>query len=69
MMKLINICAYYKNPELHFTYLFLCRVSVPEYALPCNLLYWKGDPLMRGKVIKRRIIESPQRSRFMFILF
>ncbi len=52
-----------------FTYLFLCRVSVPEYASPWNKLYWKGDALMRGKVIKKWTSGSPQSPRFMVEIF
>lgn len=47
------------------THLFLWRESAPEYALPWNMLYWKGVPLMRARVAKKWT--SPQ--SFMVKLF
>lgn len=35
------------------THLFLWRVSEPEYALPWNMLYWKGVPPMSARVAKK----------------
>lgn len=46
--------------EIQFTYLFFCRVSVPEYALFWNLVFWKGEPVMRGTNIKKRLRGNPQ---------
>lgn len=38
------ICYEDAKPTKRITYLFLWRVSVPEYELPWNMLYWKGVP-------------------------
>ena len=42
--------TYSTNNYENFTHLFLCRCSEPEYALPWNMLYRDGVPLINGKV-------------------